>query len=44
MPPWAGRFDNALHWTIMRDLRDSGRGFLARRRCYFGPALLLKAD
>jgi len=22
MPPWTGRFDNALHLPIMRDLRE----------------------
>jgi hypothetical protein len=43
MPSWTGRFDNALHLSIMRDLKRSGRKFLVFASCNFGPSLFVKA-
>ncbi|MCY1526374.1 hypothetical protein D9M68_613880 [compost metagenome] len=44
MPPWSGRFDNALHPPIMRDLKKSGRKFLEFASCNFDVPLFLKAE
>jgi len=44
MPPWAGRFVNALHLMIMRDLEKSAREFLEFASCNFSASLFLKAE
>ncbi|HEY9271436.1 hypothetical protein [Achromobacter sp.] len=44
MPPWAGRFVNALHLMIMRDLEKSAREFLEFASCNFSLSLFLKAE